>query len=144
MKDSGLGHRDIGKAAVTFGNAGRWPPLSGGTNPPPNFSTSVKVWGSPPSSTTDRRLPFLIVIVPGEKFQLGSGVPAAASESKLVNMVLAPNATFWQKPGPAAPGSLKVTGSHSSKATICAGLGVMTGPAAWVMPADHQACGQQS
>src|SRR5882762_3294622 len=59
--------------------------------------------------------------VSGSKSQLGSGVPAAASANKLSNVVNAPSATFLQKSGPSW--ALKVAGSHSSNATICARRG---------------------
>src|SRR5579863_9577298 len=98
-------------------------PLRGGKNPPPNCFTSVKVWGSPPWSTTETVPPFLIVNLSGSKSQPGSGVPAAANANRLANVVLAPRVTFLQKSAPAAEGSLNVTGSHSSKATTWAGLG---------------------
>src|SRR6266404_6755094 len=57
----------------------------------------------------------------GSKSQPGSGVPAAAFLNKSDNFVNAPSVTFLQKSGPSA--ALKVTGSHSSKATTCATLG---------------------
>src|SRR5437016_6213316 len=62
-----------------------------------------------------------MLTVSGSKSQPGSGVPAAAFANKSDNFVSAPSATFRQKSGPSA--ALKVTGSHSSKATTCAELG---------------------
>src|SRR5437899_10934902 len=58
--------------------------------------------------------------VSGSKSQPGSGVPAAAVANKSDNVVNAPSVTLGQKSGPSA--ALKVVGSHSSKATTCAGL----------------------
>src|SRR5947209_4430906 len=66
-------------------------------------------------------VPFVMRSVSGSKSHFGSGLPAAASANKSSNVVNAPSATFLQKSAPSA--ALKVAGSHSSKATICARLG---------------------
>src|SRR5246127_6013273 len=89
--------------------------------PPPKLATSVKVCGSPPSSTTLTIVPSLIFSVSGSKSQLGSGVPAAASAKRLASVVDAPREMFLQKSAPSA--ALKVAGSHSSRATTCASRG---------------------
>src|SRR5260370_9021132 len=62
-----------------------------------------------------------MLTVSGSKSQPGSGVPAAGFANKSDNFVNAPSVTFRQKSGPST--ALKVTGSHSSKATTCATLG---------------------
>ena len=59
-------------------------------NPPPNFFTSVKVWGSPPWSTTDRVVPFLISSLSGSKSQPGSGVQRPPKANRSENVVLYP------------------------------------------------------
>src|SRR5260370_33919477 len=99
------------------------PALSPGIKPPPNCATSVKVCGSPPWSTATTGVPFLLLRVSGSKSQPGSGVPAPALANKSDIVVAYPSAaraTLAQKFGPSA--ALKVLGSHSSKATTCAGL----------------------
>src|SRR5437667_7481490 len=78
-------------------------------------------------------VPCLMLSVSGSKSQPGSGVPAAAFANKSDNFVSAPSATFRQKSGPSA--ALKVTGSHSSKATTCARLG---GSSSCVPPANNK------
>src|ERR1700676_1334815 len=65
--------------------------------------------------------PSLILTVSGSKSQPASGVPEATLANKSDNVVNAPSVTFLQKSGPSA--ALKVTGSHSSKATTCGRLG---------------------
>src|SRR5438552_6725585 len=75
-----------------------------------------------------------MLTVSGSKSQTGSGVPAADFTNKSDNVVTAPIATFRQKSGPSA--ALKVTGSHSSKATICARLGGFPCASACVAPAN--------
>src|SRR6201987_1637607 len=64
-------------------------------------------------------VPLLTTRVSGSKSQLGSGVPAAALANRSLKVVENPRAMFLQKSGPMA--ALKVVGSHSSRATICAG-----------------------
>src|SRR5512146_2286135 len=102
------------------------PPLSGGMKPPPNCLTSVNVCGSPPWSVTATVVPCLTVTSSGSKSQPGSGWPWAtelnSSESEVVNPSAA-RPTFLQKSGPKPPSlisMLKLWGSHSSSATICA------------------------
>src|SRR5258705_13285758 len=75
--------------------------------------------------------------VSGSKSQPGSGVPAAALANKSFKVVANPSAasaTFLQKSGPRA--ALKVTGSHSSRATTWARAGGFDCAGAKVAPAN--------
>src|SRR5580704_5163570 len=74
-------------------------------------------------------VPCLILRVSGSKSQPGSGVPPPASANSSWRVVKAPMVMFLQKSGPrpgfslALGSALKVVGSHSSRATICTGVG---------------------
>src|SRR5882724_5789444 len=70
----------------------------------------------------------------GSKSQFGSGVPAMALSNRSLSVVEAPSATLWQNAGPST--ALKVAGSHSSKATTCAGVCGASCARACVAPAS--------
>ncbi len=120
LKDSSLGDCDVRKAAGAFGDS----VLSWRIEPwyeaaelcDLGEGVRLAAW-----STTLRVVPSLIWSVSGSKSQPGSGCPAAALANKSANVVNAPSVTFLQKSGPMA--TLKVAGSHSSKATIYASRG---------------------
>src|SRR5262252_7292242 len=78
--------------------------------------------------------------VSGSKSQLGSGCPSPASVNSLEKDVTAPIATFLQKSGPSM--ALKLLGSHSSRATICAIAGC--GVTAMVVPCAIARLAQRS
>src|SRR5271169_5004457 len=86
LNNSRPGHRDVGKAAGALRN-GWLAIVEPRYESPTELRHLRKGVGSPPWSTTERMVPFLITNLSGSKSQPGSGFPAAALVNRSVSVV---------------------------------------------------------
>lgn len=120
--------------------AGPPTPLRGGTNPPPNATTSVNVWSSPPAFLARTVCPARTEIYPGENCHAGCPMMFVASGENSIPMnspkvVSSRCGVATHVPGPTA--ALNVAGSQLSTNATLASL-LLTCAVATFVAATHK------